>query len=66
MTSNIAARLASRNSGRVYEGTVGKRMTPVVGVAFDKDTFKEFQKTATPYQKKSYKTKKINSIVVVY
>jgi hypothetical protein len=66
MTSNIAARLASRNNGRVYEGTVGKRMTPVVGVAFDKDTYKEFSKTASAYQKNHYKTKVINSIVVVY
>jgi hypothetical protein len=67
MTSNIAARLASRNNGRVYEGYVGKLMTPVLGVAFDKDSYKEFKKTrANAYANKAYKAKKINDIVVIY
>ena len=67
MTSNIASRLASRNNGRVYDGFVGKLMTPVIGVSFDKDSFKEFKKSkANGYALKNYKTKVINNIVVVY
>lgn len=66
MTSNIAARLAAKNNGRVYDGFVGKRMTPVIGVAFDKDSYKDFKKHESNYQKKHYKTKTINNIVVVF